>query len=106
MLSIGTLQERPLVIPKMTLPRVSLSWIRSLLTLIVVTSLLSSSVVEAANFSPSLSTINIHQRRGGGGGGASDGFPITVAYQGEPGAYSEKATRELLGAKVTAVGSK
>lgn len=105
MLSIGTLQERPLVIPKMTLPRVSLSWIRSLLTLIVVTSLLSSSVVEAANFSPSLSTINIHQRRGGGGG-ASDGFPITVAYQGEPGAYSEKATRELLGAKVTAVGSK
>jgi prephenate dehydratase/prephenate dehydrogenase len=30
--------------------------------------------------------------------------PLRVAYQGEPGAYSEKATRELLGSKVVAVG--
>lgn len=29
---------------------------------------------------------------------------IRVAYQGEPGAYSEKSTRELLGGKVTAIG--
>jgi prephenate dehydratase len=29
---------------------------------------------------------------------------IRVAYQGEPGAYSEKATRELLGDKVVAIG--
>lgn len=29
---------------------------------------------------------------------------MRVAYQGEPGAYSEKATRELLGQKVVAVG--
>jgi hypothetical protein len=31
-------------------------------------------------------------------------LPIRVAYQGEPGAYSEKSTRELLGEKVIAVG--
>lgn len=29
---------------------------------------------------------------------------LRVAYQGEPGAYSEKSTRELLGDKVTAIG--
>lgn len=29
---------------------------------------------------------------------------IRVAYQGEPGAYSEKATRELLGSNVVAIG--
>lgn len=37
----------------------------------------------------------------------SGGMPaniIRAAYQGEPGAYSEKATRELLGQKVIAVG--
>jgi len=40
-------------------------------------------------------------------GSNSNGMPaniIRVAYQGEPGAYSEKATRELLGQKVLAVG--
>jgi len=31
-------------------------------------------------------------------------LPIRVAYQGEPGAYSEKSTRELLGQNVVAVG--
>ena len=31
-------------------------------------------------------------------------IPIRVAYQGEPGAYSEKSTRELLGEKVVAIG--
>ena len=38
------------------------------------------------------------------GGSSSTRIPIRVAYQGEPGAYSEKATRELLGKNVVAVG--
>jgi prephenate dehydratase len=48
--------------------------------------------------------------RGGGAGtvppsDSSEASRIMrVAYQGEPGAYSEKATRELLGQKVVAVG--
>ena len=31
-------------------------------------------------------------------------YPLRAAYQGEPGAYSEKSTRELLGENVIAVG--
>ena len=34
----------------------------------------------------------------------SSSIPIRVAYQGEPGAYSEKSTRELLGDNVVAIG--
>jgi hypothetical protein len=34
----------------------------------------------------------------------SSALGMRVAYQGEPGAYSEKSTRELLGDKVTAIG--
>eukprot|EP00550_Attheya_septentrionalis_P003837 CAMPEP_0198283940 /NCGR_PEP_ID=MMETSP1449-20131203/3526_1 /TAXON_ID=420275 /ORGANISM="Attheya septentrionalis, Strain CCMP2084" /LENGTH=740 /DNA_ID=CAMNT_0043980843 /DNA_START=197 /DNA_END=2419 /DNA_ORIENTATION=+ len=45
---------------------------------------------------------------GGAGGGTKDSMrpslPMRVAYQGEPGAYSEKSTRELLGRNVVAVG--
>jgi prephenate dehydratase len=46
---------------------------------------------------------------GGAGGGTKDNMmrpslPMRVAYQGEPGAYSEKSTRELLGRNVVAVG--
>ena len=35
---------------------------------------------------------------------SSTALGIRVAYQGEPGAYSEKSTRELLGDKVVAIG--
>lgn len=35
---------------------------------------------------------------------AAVAYPIRVAFQGEPGAYSEKATRELLGPHVLTVG--
>jgi len=36
--------------------------------------------------------------------GTGDDLPLRVAYQGEPGAYSEKSTRELLGENVVAIG--
>jgi prephenate dehydratase len=35
---------------------------------------------------------------------SSTAYGMRVAYQGEPGAYSEKSTRELLGDKVVAIG--
>jgi arogenate/prephenate dehydratase len=35
---------------------------------------------------------------------AGDDHGLRIAYQGEPGAYSEKATRELLGQNVMAIG--
>jgi prephenate dehydratase/prephenate dehydrogenase len=46
----------------------------------------------------------LRQSRGGSTTNPSSSVPIRVAYQGEPGAYSEKSTRELLGEKVVAVG--
>ena len=35
---------------------------------------------------------------------SSTALNLRVAYQGEPGAYSEKSTRELLGDNVIAIG--
>ena len=60
--------------------------------------------------SPSSSRNVLENIRGGSLEHSSDttsvtnDLPLRVAYQGEPGAYSEKSTRELLGSNVVAVG--
>lgn len=72
---------------------------RSLLT---VATILQISRVVASK--PSFSTL---LERGGANlatVSSGTGTPIRVAYQGEPGAYSEKSTRELLGSNVIAIG--
>jgi len=70
---------------------------------VTVASLLRISVVIA---SPKTSFSTLLERGGANLATASSGggTPIRVAYQGEPGAYSEKSTRELLGSNVIAIG--
>ena len=67
---------------------------------------LASADLQQSSSSPLTKTIQIP--RGGsvpGGSGSDEASRIMrVAYQGVMGAYSEKATRELLGQKVVAVG--
>ena len=71
---------------------------------------LRSTLLSSSNnnkFRPLLSTsrVPIQNLKMGGttGTGAGAPYSIRVAYQGEPGAYSEKAARELLGPRVTTV---
>jgi prephenate dehydratase len=63
-------------------------------------------VVTAASTLGSI--LNVPTLRGGAKDDPASPVPsdriIRVAYQGEPGAYSEKSTRELLGDKVIAIG--
>jgi prephenate dehydratase len=73
-----------------------------------------STAVTAASPFQSLLNNNLPSSTVARGGSSSAPHPdpttavtdriIRVAYQGEPGAYSEKSTRELLGQKVIAVG--
>jgi prephenate dehydratase len=69
---------------------------------------LSSCLTAVTAVSTFNSILNVPTVRGGAtpdptSPGTSDRI-IRVAYQGEPGAYSEKSTRELLGQKVIAIG--
>lgn len=58
-----------------------------------------------ASATPPTTTQKFASSRGGSTANPSgSNIPIRVAYQGEPGAYSEKSTRELLGEKVVAIG--
>jgi prephenate dehydratase len=64
----------------------------------------SSKVLTATT--PTTTSSSTRRSNNGNGTGSSTSssiLPIRVAYQGEPGAYSEKATRELLGDGVMAV---
>jgi prephenate dehydratase/prephenate dehydrogenase len=67
---------------------------------------LLSSLMAGTHAAPNSKLTSLFSDRGGSStvNSMSSNTPMRVAYQGEPGAYSEKATRELLGSKVTAIG--
>ncbi len=64
------------------------------------------SLMAGTHAAPNSKLTSLFSDRGGSStvNSMSSNTPMRVAYQGEPGAYSEKATRELLGSKVTAIG--
>eukprot|EP00521_Asterionellopsis_glacialis_P012810 CAMPEP_0195307020 /NCGR_PEP_ID=MMETSP0707-20130614/37500_1 /TAXON_ID=33640 /ORGANISM="Asterionellopsis glacialis, Strain CCMP134" /LENGTH=709 /DNA_ID=CAMNT_0040371257 /DNA_START=175 /DNA_END=2304 /DNA_ORIENTATION=- len=66
--------------------------------------LIALKITLAVAKSPPANLLDLFDGRGGAHFGSSGANPIRVAFQGEPGAYSEKSTRELLGPKVTAIG--
>mmetsp|Transcript_61913 Transcript_61913/g.72385 ORF Transcript_61913/g.72385 Transcript_61913/m.72385 type:complete len:726 (+) Transcript_61913:164-2341(+) len=75
-----------------------------LISVSIVLHFCSQPIAAGRRTGDSINASNLMHNTNKKGGSIPSDVPIRVAYQGEPGAYSEKSTRELLGANVIAVG--